>query len=92
MAQALAEVDVSGIAIMDIQEELGDQAAAELASQTGIDVRFYQVDVRDEHAIADAVDDIVGHFGKIDVLISSAGIAEYAPHDSTSRLSLMVCL
>lgn len=76
MTQALAEVGVEGIAILDVQQELGDQAARELAEQTGVDVRFYKVDVRDENAIQNAVADVVNHFGKIDVLISSAGIAE----------------
>lgn len=76
MAQALAEVGVDGIAIMDVQQELGDKAARELSEQTGVDVRFYKVDVRDGVAIQNAVDDVVSHYGKIDVLISSAGIAE----------------
>lgn len=76
MAQALSEVGIQGIAIMDVQQELGDHAAEELSTQTGVDVRFYRVDVRDETAIANAVEDVVHHFGRIDVLISSAGIAE----------------
>lgn len=64
--------------MLDINQELGDHAAQELSEQTGVDVRFYQVDVRDGQAISNAVEDVVNHFGKIDVLISSAGIAEYA--------------
>jgi len=76
MAQALAEVGVRGIAIMDVQQELGDRAARELSEQTGVDVRFYKVDVRDGGAITQAVNDIVEHYGNIDVLINSAGIAE----------------
>lgn len=76
MAQALAEVGIQGIAIMDVDQKLGDHAAKELSSQTGVDVRFYQVDVRDEVAISNAVEDVVHHFGKIDVLVNSAGIAE----------------
>ncbi|KAI9724209.1 MAG: hypothetical protein M1828_003954 [Chrysothrix sp. TS-e1954] len=76
MAQALAETGIQGIAIMDVNQELGDQAAKELSQQTGVDVRFYKLDVRDEAAITDAVEDIIDQFGKIDVLISSAGIAD----------------
>lgn len=76
MAQALAEVGVQGIAILDVQQELGDKAARQLSEETGIDVRFYKVDVRDQTAIQNAIDDVVDHYGKIDVLISSAGIAE----------------
>lgn len=76
MAQALSEVGVRGIAIVDVQQELGEQSARELSEQTGIDVRFYKVDVRDGHAIQQAIQDVAEHYGQVDVLISAAGIAE----------------
>ncbi|KAK7550041.1 short-chain dehydrogenase [Phyllosticta citricarpa] len=76
MAQALAEVGVRGIAIMDVQKPLGEEAARELSEQTGVDVRFYQVDVRDGDAITQAVEDINDHYGQIDVLLNAAGIAD----------------
>lgn len=76
MAQALAEVGIQGIAIMDVQQELGDKAARELSEQTGIDVRFYRVDVRDGQAMSETVQDVVDHFGRLDILINAAGIAE----------------
>ncbi len=76
MAQALAEVGVRGIAIMDVQQELGDKAARELSEQTGVDVRFYRVDVRDGPGIGQTVRDIVDHYGALDVLVNAAGIAE----------------
>jgi NAD(P)-dependent dehydrogenase (short-subunit alcohol dehydrogenase family) len=76
MAQALIEVGVKGLAILDVQPEIGEAAAKELSQDTGIDVRFYKVDVRDASAINQAVSDVVDHYGHIDVLINSAGIAE----------------
>ena len=76
MAQALAEVGVRGIAIMDVQQELGDKAARELSEQTGVDVRFYQIDVTDGEAMAQTVQDVVDHYGEINVLVNAAGIAE----------------
>lgn len=76
MAQAFAEVGVRGIAILDVQREIGDKAARELSEQTGVDVRFYQVDVRDGESIGQTVQDIVDHFGDLNVLINAAGIAE----------------
>ncbi|KAH0256466.1 hypothetical protein KCU71_g21898, partial [Aureobasidium melanogenum] len=75
MAQALSEVGVKGIAIFDVQQELGEKSARELSAQTGVDVRFYKVDVRDEAAIQQAVQDVAAHYGHIDVLINAAGIA-----------------
>ena len=76
MAQALAEVGVRGIAIMDVQQELGDKAARTLSEQTGIDVRFYRIDVRDGQAMGQTIQDVVDHYGQLDILINAAGIAE----------------
>ena len=76
MAQALTEVGVRGIAILDVQQDIGDEAARELGEQTGIDVRFYRVDVRDGPGVGQTVKDIVDHFGEINILINAAGIAE----------------
>ena len=76
MAQAFAEVGVRGIAVLDVQKEIGDIAARNLSEQTGVDVRFYQVDVRDGDAVAQTVEDVVNHFGGLNILINAAGIAE----------------
>jgi len=76
MAQALCEVGVKAIAIMDVQQELGDQAAAELHDSAGIPVQFYKVDVRDQSAIQEVVANVMDTFGSVDILINSAGIAE----------------
>ncbi|KAM0708026.1 hypothetical protein Q7P35_004675 [Cladosporium inversicolor] len=92
MAQALAEVGVRGIAIMDVQQELGDKAARELSEQTGIDVRFYRIDVRDGQAMGQTIQDVVDHYGQLDILINAAGIAdsnikaETYDHDKFRRL------
>ena len=53
-----------------------DKSASELAQQTGVDVRFYKVDVRDGGAIHQAIQDVSDHYGRIDVLINAAGIAD----------------
>ena len=76
MAQAFAEVGVRGIAILDVQKEIGDIAARDLSEQTGVDVRFYQVDVRDGDAVGQTIEDVVNHFGELNTLINAAGIAE----------------
>ena len=76
MAQAFAEVGVRGIAILDVQKEIGDNSARELSEQTGVDVRFYQIDVRDGDAVGKTIEDVVNHFGGLNILINAAGIAE----------------
>ncbi len=79
MAQALAESGVRGIAILDVQQDIGDQSARDLGQQTGIDALFYRVDVRDADAVGQTIKSIVDYFGGIDILINAAGIAEYVP-------------
>ena len=76
MAQGLAEVGVRGIAILDVQQEIGDKAAQQLTEQTGVDARFYRVDVRDEEAIDRVIQHVVDHYGDLNILINAAGIAE----------------
>lgn len=76
MARACIEAGAKTIVIFDANQDLGDQAAAELHEKTGIPVQFYKIDVRDGAAIDAAVAKFVDEHGAPDVLINSAGIAE----------------
>ncbi len=76
MARACAAAGAKAVVIFDANQDLGDEAAAELHSMTGLPVQFYKVDVRDGAAIIEAVNSAVEQFGAPDVLINSAGIAE----------------
>ncbi|KAJ4012950.1 hypothetical protein NW752_006220 [Fusarium irregulare] len=76
MARACAEAGAKNIILFDANQELGDQAAAELHDKTGLPVAFYKVDVRDGAAINAAVDEVVENYGAPDVLVNSAGIAD----------------
>ena len=76
IAQALAESGASAIALLDVKQNLGDNAAAELHSTTGIPVQFYKVDVRDETAITDVVTKITSDLGIPNIVINSAGVVE----------------
>jgi 3-oxoacyl-[acyl-carrier protein] reductase len=58
------------VVICDVNAEAGRTTAATL----GPDARFYTVDVADRHAVQTWVDDVVAHYGRIDVLINNAGI------------------
>jgi len=55
MSQALAEAGASTIALLDLKQDLGDEAAAELRSITGIPVQFYKVHVRDAKAVTEVM-------------------------------------
>ena len=76
MSQALAEAGIKAIALLDVKQNLGDAAAAELHSTSGIPVQFYKVDVRDETAIADVIAKINSELGSVDIVINSAGVVE----------------
>jgi len=76
MARAFAEAGAKAVVIFDANQELGDEAAAELHELTGLPVSFFKVDVRDGGAIIEAVNSVVQNYGVPDVLINSAGIAE----------------
>lgn len=76
MARACAEAGAKALVIFDANQELGDEAAADLHHKTGLPVTFFKVDVRDGAAINAAVESVVALYGVPDVLVNSAGIAE----------------
>jgi len=76
MARACAEAGAKAIVIFDANQELGDEAAAELHQKSGLPVSFFKVDVRDGNAINAAVQNVVDLYGAPDVLVNSAGIAD----------------
>ncbi|UNI18273.1 Sorbose reductase [Purpureocillium takamizusanense] len=76
MARACAEAGAKAIIIFDANQELGDEAAAELHDKSGLPVSFFKVDVRDGAAINAAVDSVVEMYGAPDALVNAAGIAD----------------
>lgn len=78
MSQALGEAGAKGIAILDLGQELGDQAAAELHQTTGIPVQFHNVDVRNAKAVADVAAKVHNDLGPVNIVINSAGVVECA--------------
>lgn len=76
MAKALAEAGVRAIALLDSNNSLGKLAAKQLSDETGADCDFHRVDVTDGAAVSRSIADIHTKHGQIDILISSAGIAE----------------
>lgn len=76
MARACAEAGAKAIIIFDANQDLGDEAAAELHDKSGLPVSFFKVDVRDGAAINAAVDSVVDMYGAPDVLVNAAGIAD----------------
>lgn len=76
-ARALIEHGVSHLVIFDVDDVKGSAAVEHFSSLSKDDtpiVVFKKVDVSDEAAVNDAVDDISNTFGGIDILLCFAGI------------------
>ncbi|KAL6714533.1 hypothetical protein ACLMJK_007958 [Lecanora helva] len=76
MSQALAEAGAKAVALLDVRQDLGEQAAAELHRTTGIPVQFYKIDVREERDVAEAMNKINQDLGSVDIVINSAGVVD----------------
>lgn len=76
MAEGLCSAGVKGVAILDVQTDLGLDAIQKLHTAYGVQAQFYKVDVRDETAVQEIMDSIARDMGAIDILVNSAGIAD----------------
>lgn len=62
------------VAVLDINEKDGRQAASEIVGSGGT-ARFWHLDTSNEHEVEDVFAQIVKEFGKIDILVNNAGIS-----------------
>jgi 3-oxoacyl-[acyl-carrier protein] reductase len=58
------------VVICDVNEEAGNALLTEL----GPEARFYKVNVADRQEVQAWVDEVVTHYGRVDVLVNNAGI------------------
>ncbi|WP_018466080.1 SDR family oxidoreductase [Calidithermus timidus] len=72
------------VAIAGRRQEVLEQAAREMSEQTGGEVLGVPCDVRDPEAVVGLMDSVLGHFGRIDVLVNNAAGNFISP---TERLS-----
>ncbi len=66
------------VVIADLDEEMGQRVADELAAK-GYKAAFIKADVADEESVKNLVKAAVDTFGKLDIMIANAGIAETIP-------------
>ncbi len=62
------------VAILDLNLEAAENAATELGNSKG-----YKVDVANEENVKQAIDEIIGERGTVDVLVNNAGIQFISP-------------
>lgn len=69
------------VAIADIDVKRGNETAERLGDKA----MFVEMDVTDQTSIDTAIDRVVAHFGKIDILVNNAAIFSAAPIVEISR-------
>jgi gluconate 5-dehydrogenase len=83
MAKALAEAGAS-VSIAARDEQKNEEAAEELRRDYKVKCTNFYCDVTKEESIREAVGKTIDHFGKIDILINSAGINIRGPIENLS--------
>jgi NAD(P)-dependent dehydrogenase (short-subunit alcohol dehydrogenase family) len=69
-----------------------EQAAAELSARTGQTVQGRACDVTDEEAVADLVNGLMADHGRLDVLVTSAGVQARGTIGQLTVAELRACL
>ena len=83
MASALAEAGAS-ISIAARDKKINEEAVQKLKSEYNVEVISNYCDVTEEASIKEVVAKTIEHFGKIDILINSAGINIRGPIEDLS--------
>lgn len=91
IADALARAG-SAVVLAGRSAERCRQAAARLTAETGAPVLGHACDVTDEAAVARLVDRALSAHGRLDVLVTSAGIQARGTIDELSVADLRACL
>ena len=61
------------VAVVDVQQEAGQAAAATISKQ-GVEARYFNCDVSQPDALMNLKNQVISHFGQIDLLINNAGV------------------
>jgi NAD(P)-dependent dehydrogenase (short-subunit alcohol dehydrogenase family) len=91
IAGALARAG-SAVVLASRSAERCEQAAGRLTAQTGRPVLGHACDVTDEDAVAGLVDRSLSVYGRLDVLVTSAGVQARGTIDELSAADLRACL
>lgn len=68
----------ANVVLLDLDEEKVKAAAADLATEFGIHAEGYKMNATDEAEVQAAVDATIADFGRVDVLVNTAGILRFA--------------
>jgi len=70
----------ANVVVGDIRDELGQQTARELVDR-GCAAHYARLDVSDPEQVAKCVDEAIGRYGTLDILINNAGVDYTLPLD-----------
>jgi short-subunit dehydrogenase len=82
LAREFARHDARLVLLARHEDEL-NRAHSELTA-AGIDVLALTCDVRDSTAVQHSIEQIIAHYGQIDVLVNAAGVIQVGPLDHTT--------
>lgn len=76
VCRALAEAGAS-VALLYTSSKNSEETAKKLSDETGSKVVAYRTDVKDKATITATINQVVADFGKLDICVANAGIAEH---------------
>ena len=91
IATALTQAG-SDVVLASRSAERCASAAAQLSARTGRTVRGQACDVTSEQAVAGLIDQVLAGYGRLDVLVTSAGVQARGTLDQLSVATLRACL
>ena len=77
VAAALFGKQGAQVAIVDFDEQAGEAIVQQLQAD-GVDAAFFKADVADHESVNKMAQEVLGKFGKVDILINNAGITRDA--------------
>lgn len=83
IAQALAEAGAD-VVIANRNVQMGEEAAAEIADDTGTETMVVETNVAEEESVISMVDAVIERFGTIDILVNNAGIVVHEAAETMS--------
>jgi len=78
MADALAGAGAR-VAVLDLNAEMADERAATIREETGVDAFGMAVDATSEEDLRAALGQVLGLWGRVDILLNAAGINSGTP-------------
>ena len=84
VAEVMAEAGAAGIVIADIDLARAEETREQIEATTSAQGLAVETDVGDEDQINGMVEAAMSRFGRVDILVNSAGICPIVPWDNTT--------